>query len=299
VYCRDGGGNIVCLGGISIGRGPLNVRCVLPFPSDWRTFGPNVGGVVEVDGHILRIGRRIRLYLDQAETWDPPRAQGLSNVPPARLTALLDAAAHQAPDAGLGSVFRLPVVNVVTGIAPAASSGGVMAAAMPAIAPLARWLDNSLVTRGPRVLPPPMDVSGLIGLGPGLTPSGDDFLGGLMIGLRTMNRIDLADRLARLVLPEARQATSAISYVHLACAARGVGSEVLHQTLAALAAWDPIDVGPCLEGIGRMGATSGWDALAGALLPLRMYFNARTPVPPVRGCPPRLQRLRGEIRAHP
>jgi hypothetical protein len=144
-----------------------------------------------------------------------------------------------------------------------------------------------------------MDVSGLIGLGPGLTPSGDDFLGGLMIGLRTMNRIDLADRLARLVLPEARQATSAISYVHLACAARGVGSEVLHQTLAALAAWDPLDVGPCLEGIGRMGATSGWDALAGALLPLRMYFNARTPVPPVRGCPPRLQRLRGEIRAHP
>ena len=282
-YCRDGAGNIVCLGDISIGRGPLNVRCALPSPSDWRIVELDVGRVVDVDGHILRMGKRTQLFLDRAETWEPPIVRGLRNVSTARLQPLLDAAARQAPDTGLGWVFRLPVSDDAAGVASIASSGGVTAAAMPAITSLARWLEDSLVTPATRIPPSPMDVAGLIGLGPGLTPSGDDFLGGLMIGLRTMNRVDLADGLVRIVLREARQSTNAISYAHLACAAHGQGSEALHQILAAITARGPIEVGPYLEGIERMGATSGWDALAGAFLPLRIYLDARTPAPPVGG----------------
>ena len=101
----------------------------------------------------------------------------------------------------------------------------------------------------------------LIGLGPGLTPAGDDFVGGAMIALRAFGDHKAADRIAGWALPLARERTNRISRAHLECAAQGEGHEALHDLLCT---FDKKH----LERLARVGHTSGLDAVAGALLAL-------------------------------
>jgi hypothetical protein len=106
----------------------------------------------------------------------------------------------------------------------------------------------------------------LIGLGPGLTPAGDDFVGGAMIALRvcgtTAGHAALAERIAAWALPLAKTNTNRISRAHLECAAAGQGHEALHDLLCSFEKKH-------LERLARVGHTSGLDAAAGALLALK------------------------------
>jgi len=111
---------------------------------------------------------------------------------------------------------------------------------------LVRWLS------GPQGVPD--NAAGLIGLGPGLTPSGDDLIGGALCALR----------LAAWALPLARSGTNRISYAHLACAAEGECGEAVNDAIVAVIAGKS----PDLVKIDSIGHTSGWDALAGATLAL-------------------------------
>lgn len=276
LYLRGENGEIVCLCNASIDPGPLNVRCALPRMIDWRDLDAGPAETVEIEDESLRFGRRVRFCFGRARVWKPARAGGLCKATPARVDAVIEAAAERAPNAGLGAAFRLQRSSSPHRRSP--NSDGLLAAAKPALAALARWLGDACAARESRTLPPPQAL-GLVGLGPGLTPSGDDYLGGLMIGLRAVNRHDLATAIARLVLPVARRQTGAISHAHLVCAAEGQAGAALHRTVAAMAGTGPFDVGPCLDAVARMGATSGWDALAGTLLPFRIRLGIRLPAP--------------------
>lgn len=110
---------------------------------------------------------------------------------------------------------------------------------------------------------------GLIGLGPGLTPAGDDFVGGAMIALRAFGGGMLADRIAGWALPLAEANTNRISRAHLRCAAMGEGHEALHDLLSALSRGEPA-IARALDALDRVGHSSGRDAAAGALLALAM-----------------------------
>lgn len=116
-------------------------------------------------------------------------------------------------------------------------------------------------------------AAGLVGLGPGLTPSGDDFIGGAMVALRALGRGVIADRLAEWALPLAAAGTSRISRAHLAEAARGEGAGALHEMIEIIS-W-PAGGGILsrLEAIDAVGHTSGWDALAGAAAALSAVFR--------------------------
>ncbi|MGH8764828.1 MAG: DUF2877 domain-containing protein [Burkholderiales bacterium] len=112
----------------------------------------------------------------------------------------------------------------------------------------------------------------LIGLGPGLTPAGDDFVGGTMIALRAFGRIALADRIAEWALPLAKERTNRISRAHLECAAEGEGHEYLHDLLATPGKEN-------LKKLARVGHTSGLDAAAGALLALALFISGCGSIP--------------------
>jgi hypothetical protein len=101
----------------------------------------------------------------------------------------------------------------------------------------------------------------LVGMGPGLTPAGDDFVGGAMIALRAAGHPEMADRIAAWALPLAATRTSRISRAHLECAAAGEGHEALHLFLSSSSEEH-------LEQLARIGHTSGLDAAAGAVLSL-------------------------------
>lgn len=117
---------------------------------------------------------------------------------------------------------------------------------------------------------------GLAGLGPGLTPSGDDALGGfaaVMALLSPQLSADAAprDHIAAIIAAGAGPRTTGLSAMLLAHAARGEIAEHLGELLLALTL--PSDASEAILHIaGRIlatGATSGCDSLLGILLGLR------------------------------
>jgi hypothetical protein len=115
---------------------------------------------------------------------------------------------------------------------------------------------------------PPEEAASLIGLGPGLTPSGDDLLGGMLVALHAVGETARARRLGDWVLARAAAATGRISLAHLRCAAEGDGAEPLHLVLAALGMPGTPGLEAALARLAAIGHSSGLDALAGTVLVL-------------------------------
>jgi len=124
-----------------------------------------------------------------------------------------------------------------------------------------------------------MDVEAvrqLVGLGPGLTPSGDDFLGGLLFAVWHLNAVypsiissntESVDGL----LGFASSQTNQISYAILTDFAVGQGPSPLHDLLDALLTGQPIStVSDCIRQVGAIGHSSGWDILAGFMVGMTM-----------------------------
>ncbi|MEV1240824.1 DUF2877 domain-containing protein [Nonomuraea sp. NPDC049750] len=108
----------------------------------------------------------------------------------------------------------------------------------------------------------------LVGLGPGLTPSGDDVLAGLLVTLRHLGAaagarraVWLADWLAATVTYDARTRTTPISATLLHCAARGEASPEVIAVLRGIAGRQELE--PARRQLRRLGHTSGSDLLQG------------------------------------
>jgi hypothetical protein len=106
----------------------------------------------------------------------------------------------------------------------------------------------------------------LLGLGAGLTPSGDDYVGGVLFAWR-LRDVGAPGRKEAVtdIVAAAASLTHPISARLLADLAAGEGWAPLHDLVATLAA---VDVGAALgaaRGVTGLGHTSGWDLLAGAL----------------------------------
>jgi Protein of unknown function (DUF2877) len=111
----------------------------------------------------------------------------------------------------------------------------------------------------------------VLGLGPGLTPSGDDFIGAIFFALahapRPTWRIAMP-ALRQRVLAAAQHATNPISAALLEDLMAGASYRALHEVLAALQSGEPQAIVQSREALLRVGASSGADMLAGLLLAL-------------------------------
>ncbi|MFB4288011.1 DUF2877 domain-containing protein [Nonomuraea sp. ATR24] len=113
----------------------------------------------------------------------------------------------------------------------------------------------------------------LVGLGPGLTPSGDDVLAGLLVTLRHLGAatgagqaVKLAGWLAAAVTYDARTRTTPISATLLHCAARGQAGPEVVAVLRALAGRQALE--PALRRLHALGHTSGADLAQGIAIGL-------------------------------
>ena len=183
--------------------------------------------------HMPPLGAKVSVETQGAALWQPPR--GPLKL---QLAALQEAARGRVPAEGLGCLVL-------------GAHNGLSGHAAPALEALERWLVGNALGE---------EAGGLIGLGPGLTPSGDDYLGGMLVALRLSGRAMQADGLWRWLQPRLAQRTSAISAAHLAAAAAGEAHEALHDVLAG---------GLDLARLDAVGHCSGWDALAGAVAVLK------------------------------
>jgi hypothetical protein len=107
-------------------------------------------------------------------------------------------------------------------------------------------------------------VSQLAGLGPGLTPSGDDVLAGILVVGALTERFSPSE--LRAAADTAR--THDISRSFLRWAANGHSIEPVHDLLSAVAAGRPTD--DAEQAVAAIGATSGHDLLLGLRLALSL-----------------------------
>jgi hypothetical protein len=220
-----------------------------------------MGVGVDLDGAGPGTSLGLTLGLRDAREWRPPAPPCWKPTSLRRGLAWLAHAAERAPAEGMGRL----IAPLATGAADPARLGGAPSLARrawPALAALSGWVRDALV-QGHAAGVPPATVGGLVGLGPGLTPSGDDVLAGALLALHAFARPDLADRLAARLRPRAEGRTGAISLAHLECAARGEAAAVLHDALAALSSGDPVTLAGSTAAVGTLGHSSGWDGLAG------------------------------------
>jgi hypothetical protein len=107
----------------------------------------------------------------------------------------------------------------------------------------------------------------LLGLGAGLTPSGDDYVGGALFGRRLLPRRDAAawDAAIAALLGDAATLTHAISVRLLTDLAGGEGWAPLHDLAGALATGARSDAASAARAVTSLGHTSGWDLFAGFL----------------------------------
>ncbi len=107
----------------------------------------------------------------------------------------------------------------------------------------------------------------LLGLGPGLTPSGDDFLTGLLAA-RALGRQrgDLgSDAFALGVIRLAKTATNPIAYAAIAKAARGEVRERVARLVIALGSAPAAPVSPALTQVLAIGSSSGTEIAFGVI----------------------------------
>ena len=249
---------LFCVGHSGLNSCPLNIATDVPKTVDWQQCGLRLGDRVWTTGDKVRIGQWLELLVTQSETWQPRTTDcGWSARTLAKgLRVISNFDKKEIPSDGLG--------NFILSDWPSVTHNPLSRYAKPAVTGLSHWLqDRSSDTDW---------ILRLIGLGPGLTPSGDDFLGGAMIALHMINNADSARQLWNVARPISLAHGNRITHAHLTAAAAGFGSAQLHDAINALLHARKSELQNAVRALGRIGQTSGWDTLAGAVTTYRARF---------------------------
>ncbi len=250
----------VTLGGELLGNGPLNVLLSQSVGVlDWLRLGIAREAKGKVVSGRLHIGDTCALSCATAPVWQPPPW-----VTPTRAGITQSLAAVRAKDHTYWPSEGLSRL-VITGRADTSDRSA--KAATPIFADLVRLLPPAIATEcaTPALV---RAATLLVGLGPGLTPSGDDLLGGLFLTLSALNRTILRDALWDGLAPEMDLLTTGLSGAHVAAAADGLAAERVHLALNALLTYDAASLPGHLDALRAIGHCSGCDTLAGIVLGL-------------------------------
>jgi hypothetical protein len=237
-----------------IGDGPLNI-VVTSSTTPFAGIGP--GTRATLDGNRLLVGG-LTVDLGEATMWEPCpewarlRARRAVIVP--RVTLLRAICVRHSPT---GSLLKLLSDRLLNDTPPTP----VLSVAQKAAVTLwDGWKGHLDKLEAGAV--------GLAGLGGGLTPAGDDFLAGAMLGAWLTHPTPRA--LCRALVKVAAPRTTLLSASFLQAAARGECSAPWHALLAAMGEGPnsavETRVTTAVQKIISHGATSGADSLAGFLL---------------------------------
>ena len=116
-------------------------------------------------------------------------------------------------------------------------------------------------------------VDALVGFGAGLTPSGDDFLGGLLFGANALRTAYPNSRFLDAAVPAEtyRTRTHPISWTLLDDHTKGHAIAPLHVIVNGILAGEAIEgIRPAVLQLVRVGHSTGWDTLAGLFAGLLM-----------------------------
>jgi len=113
---------------------------------------------------------------------------------------------------------------------------------------------------------PLVGFEGLVGAGPGLTPTGDDVLAGALLTLHVFDHRPERNLIWQQLQPLLARRTHKISSALLAMAALGKADATLHSIFQAWADNKTIECQRSATLLGTLGQSSGWDTLAGIFM---------------------------------
>ncbi|HEY6104098.1 MAG TPA: DUF2877 domain-containing protein [bacterium] len=269
-------GRIVAVVAPELLNGPLNL--VVPFPSETTLYHIPPGGNVAVTGGVLEIAGRLSIDFAPARQWrshiEPMTVVAARAVELARTLASIRTILDR--DAPQGSFAR------AAGRPQRAADG------MARLSAALRTGDAALAGRA---------AIDLAGLGPGLTPSGDDVLAGALLAVAISEPPDAHDIRAQ-IMASVRGRTTRISEAYLAPAADGDAGEAWHTLIdlmryvevppgnkpfrssnglvgdGAGEARRPERLEAAVRGIIAVGETSGADMLSGFVLGMTGFPHA-------------------------
>jgi hypothetical protein len=244
-------GRVVALTSVEFGGGPLAIG--LDRFRALRLLRPDAD--VSLDRGVLRVGA-CTIILTDAVVWNPSLA-AVASGRGADLTALdvITADLRRLAPAGSIAVLADPLPGAS---APADALIAHLRAGLDVIDRLLRG--HTDVASATTAI-----ATHIAGRGPGLTPSGDDLLCGIMHALTVWPHLASSaptTDIRRLLADAARPLTTRISAAYLDAAARGHASEPWHVLVRSLGASLPA-VRRAARRVLAVGETSGADALTG------------------------------------
>ena len=263
-YLMDEDGAIYAIVQESLGNGPLNLVVSASSTEPFQSL--SAGETVRSTGDVLLLSDALDIGMAQAQLWDPKPyvalggdAEGLRRA----LAALRQAATTDPPEKSLAVL--LPYLQEEDLPAPL-----LKVPHFPRSHALMGGLAESLARRNRRGLK--VVTSSLAGLGPGLTPAGDDFLAGVLLALALAQEhepdADLKG-IGSMLLETAAPRTHEISAAYLKAAHAGEASDRWHRLLGALGSGEPSAIAEAARGVTRTGETSGADMLAGFVIAMQ------------------------------
>ena len=263
-------GALVTLLGREPGNLPHGIRCVLPEPEDFQVW-LRPGQSVAADGASLYVPEAgVAIDLSGAAHWrcgldgcaiDPDAEPSVRALRAARLVLQ-----QQMPRGGFAPLL---LHDAVPGSSMERAMQKRLGQTLPALSRASSSLDCVAAAQA---------LEQLAGLGPGLTPSGDDFIVGYLAALhaRCSHELLLRPFLGGLIAPMTRLAAAAnlISRQFMVNALAGEFSESLAQVVLAIATHDKLRLQESAARLVRVGHSSGADSLVGLLFGLRPWLVA-------------------------
>jgi hypothetical protein len=256
--------------------GPMHRRCMrvsspLPRMDMGTGFQVRDGLLVTGTGEVLDFGR--------APVWKPPLLPDGNLLPPGQLAAVVQSAytrlVSEMEPSGWGAL--------IPAILQAANGQSVPEVAGHAIIlPGDVWKAVREIVIACRAHNPGsvfLPAASLVGLGPGLTPSGDDFLGGLFFSIAFLRWVypeilDLQTWNYSDFILRCKTQTNLISYTFLKDHAEGYALEPLYFFANAVLKGQATDqILPSARALVAVGHSTGWDVLTGFLAGMSVTFS--------------------------
>lgn len=230
-----------------------------------------------IEGECVNIAPYLQVDFGDASTWAvspiPPEAALEIDQIPLRVKSIFSTGFDLSQANGFGRLIP-KILSLAAGhLDDEAEIDPVLALAWPGIHEIAK---ACLLRDMPGLL---QEANALVGLGEGLTPSGDDFLGGLLFCVNTIQRlypglINLDSTEKALFIESAKQRTNLISFTLLNDLTNGQAVEPLHELINSVFSDQPLENIRTISCLTQIGHSTGWDLLTGALTGLLLTFSS-------------------------
>lgn len=259
-----------------VGKGPINIVTDMPEPLDLTSVGLRRGDSTwKADGSLVVGNRTFVISLKGASVYSIRRHFGRSLLPIREMQTNLTVASRRACQhgrtEGTGQLMEHLLASLPRSIGER-KLGPFARAALPQLT------DLVLAIRDRDYLRIRDSAANLVGLGPGLTPSADDTLAGLMTSLKLIAENQMSDgsHIAR-VIEEITSCvpgrTTLLSEEYLMHAALGEANEPVVNLIQQIMTAGPHKAWEATGGLLEVGETSGTDIVLGILLGFELTLD--------------------------